>query len=72
MPQGREEAGGLREQIEVEYYPERQPFWPFGDPLKEHPEQLEMRERLRVLRARARADEWLARNPQIGPQLRRL
>ena len=68
--QGREEAGGLREQVEVEFYPERQPFWPFGDPLKEHPEQLEVRERLRVKKTRARAEEWLRRNPTIGPVLR--
>ena len=70
--QGREEPGGLREQVEVEFYPERQPFWPFGDPLKEHPRQLEMRERLRVRKARAHAEEWRRRNPTIAPQLRGL
>ena len=64
--EGRDEAGGLRERIEVEFFPERQPFWPFGDPLKEHPEQLDMRERVRVNRARARADEWMRRNPNIA------
>ena len=59
-----------REQIELDFFPERQPFWPFGDPLKEHPEQLQQRERLRVRKARARAEEWMRRNPTIGPQLR--
>ena len=57
-------------QVEAEFYPERQPFWPFGDPLKEHPEQLQQRERLRVREARARAEEWMRRNPTVGPQLR--
>ena len=64
------QAATLCEQVEVEFYPERQPFWPFGDPLKEHPEQLKQRERLRVRKARVRAEEWMRRNPTIGPQLR--
>ena len=64
--EGRDEPGGLRERVEVDFFPERQPFWPFGDPLKEHPEQLDMRERVRVNRARARAQDWMDRNPNIA------
>mmetsp|Transcript_3740 Transcript_3740/g.8000 ORF Transcript_3740/g.8000 Transcript_3740/m.8000 type:complete len:227 (+) Transcript_3740:332-1012(+) len=62
VAQGR--APSLAEEVEELYFPEKVPFWPFGDPLEDHADLRQRRTNQKTSAQARAASDWAASHPE--------